>query len=682
MSAGAQVQPYDAETADALDYVVTDRPVDEPAPRRTLFATTATVGPPDAYRPIVPIQWRLSNARATARHIAGRQLHTAGYHGARAVQIYLPLALFWASIGVFRLAGRQIRWAWLAEQTGLRQQAATAGDAATWLALHKEARRARSWRGAVLAAEALAAIAVYVVLAGSAGWLSVLVAALAVPPLARVGRPIDRPIVSPAVITSRYRKLTAERVRGALCALGIAAIKDPASITFPVEIHRDGPGTLARVDLPQGVEAVDVLERRGKLSSALRLPVDQVWPAVGPGHAGQVDLWVGFQPASEMGQPAWSLTAETARTSFFEPFDFGTDERQRPIATTLNARNWLIGGVPGSGKSYGARCLALGAALDPSVELKIIELKGTADFGDLAHLCSTYVCGVDDEAFEAGMGVLVWGLEEARRRGERIRRAREKGWAPDGKVTPELARRPGSDMHPIVILIDEAHELFGDLAVGKMAGDACERLIKRGRALAMTVILSTQIPDKKSLPPNITRCTTMRWCMAVQDQIANDMILGTGAYKRGLTGTAYRPELDAGWGVAVGLSRPGPVRSFYPGRDAAARLVARATALRDGVVGQGVPGAVRTDILADTIRVFAHAGRASLQWSRLAELLAEHDPQAYRGITADAVSAQVLALGGDDVVSTQVKSDGTNRRGCVREHIEAALRRRELDSAG
>ena len=39
----------------------------------------------------------------------------------------------------------------------------------------------------------------------------------------------------------------------------------------------------------------------------------------------------------------------TARTSFFEPFDFATDERQRPLQALLFARNWLIGGVPGSG---------------------------------------------------------------------------------------------------------------------------------------------------------------------------------------------------------------------------------------------------------------------------------------------------------------------------------------------
>ena len=39
------------------------------------------------------------------------------------------------------------------------------------------------------------------------------------------------------------------------------------------------------------------------------------------------------------------------------------------------------------------------------------------------------------------------------------------------------------------------------------------------------------------------------------------MILGTGAYKRGLTGTVYRPVFDAGWGCMTGGAAPVAVRS-------------------------------------------------------------------------------------------------------------------------
>ncbi|HEX5543604.1 MAG TPA: cell division protein FtsK [Micromonospora sp.] len=649
-------------------------PVDPPE-RPTTFA--AVVSREDSRRPIVPASLRSPDQRRQlARWTAGYATHAALYHVTRSPKYAAKVAM-WSPVGAARLVGRALRWA-MAEEGNwhLRQQAANRNDPHTWLQLDRVRERQSRWRWWVLAGGLLALIALVLVLAsGLAPWWSPWAAlVVVVPVLARMGRPADRPIVDRVHVGERFTRLTAEMVRAALVDIGAA--KEPGALTFPQEVHRDGPGYLARVNLPTGVEAVTVLERRGRLSSALRLPVDQVWPAVGPEHAGQVDLWVGLAPASKMGQPRWSLAADNARTSVFEPVEFGTDERQRPVTTPLFARNFLIGGVPGSGKSYAARTLAIAAALDPTCELKIAEFKGTADFGDLAHLCSAYACGVDDAALTTGAEILAWGLAEAERRGERIRRARERGEAPEGKVTTELAARPGSGLHPVLILIDEAHELFGDPAIGKNAAVAAERLIKRGRALGLMVVLATQIPDRTSLPPNITRCVNVRWCLAVQDQVANDMILGTGAYKRGQTATAYRPVVDAGWGIITGLEEPTPVRSHYPDPKVTARIVARATQLRGGVVGdQDDTTTARRDVLDDVLRVFATVGRRGLHWQTIAEQFAAIAPETYAEISADAVSALVRDKG---VPSVDVKSEGVTRKGCRRAEIESAIARREI----
>lgn len=632
-------------------------------------------------RPIVPAALRSPDQRRQVlADVAGLAAHRVAYHATRTPK-YLAKASLWAPVGAARLLYRSWRWAYDMEQWAERQQAANRYDVDAYLALQGQADRHRRTRVPIwfaVLALVVAGVALVVLIAPwwlqAACWLSGLTI------LARAGRPADRPILDRVSVGPRFIKLTAEQVRTALCSIGISGIKDPGQLSFPQEIHRDGPGYLARVDLPQGVEAVDVLERRGRLSSALRLPVDQVWPAAGPDHAGQLDLWVGMQPASKMGQPEWSLAAPDARTSIFTDWEFGTDQRQRPVKTALFARNFLIGGVPGSGKSYGARTLAMIAALDPTVELQIVEYKGTADFGDLEPLCSRYACGVDDAAFATGMEMLRWGLAEAERRGKRIRAARERGDAPEGKVTPALAATPGSGLHPIVMVIDEAHELFGDAEVGKEAAASAERLIKRGRALGIVVILATQIPDAKSLPSIITRCVTVRWCMAVQDHIANDMILGTGAYKRGLTGTAYRPVEDAGWGIMTGLKAPTAVRSQYPPPEVSARIVARAAQLRGGVVGAGLAEqAPARDVLADVIRVYAHLGRRALHWQTIAEHLAELMPEAYAGVTADAVSALVRGHG---VPSEDVKVDGRNLKGAKRVSVEDAIQRREITRAG
>lgn len=676
---GGGEEEYDAEVLTEPREIETDQPVDRPEddPRELTPVYATITGRHDhQLRPILPA-WARSrrDLETAARWWGGRVGHEVMFHVVRA-PLYAGRVLMWAPIGAARLVRMGWRWVIDAEQGELRAAQAKTGDIGSYMqvkASQKEQIRQRALTagGIVLAGGLAVRIGVEFV---PVGWQVAAGVAL-VAALARIGRPEDKPLVQGAMVaTTKYRRLTAEIVREALCSLPVPGLKDPKQLKFPQDIHRDGPGQLARVNLPHGVEASSVVGIRGKLSSALRLPVDQVWPSVGPDHEGQLDLWVGYEPASKMKPPRWSLTADGARTSVFEPMDFGADQRQRPVAAPLFQRNWLIGGVPGSGKSFFARALALGAALDPTTEFKIAEFKGTGDFTDFhdAGLCSEYYCGVDDEALAGGARIISWGLAEAERRGKRIKKFREQGLAPEGKVTPELAAMPGSGLHPVVIVIDEAHELLPDAEVA----DAAERLIRRGRALNLIVILATQIPDGKSVPPNITRCVTMRACLAVRGYMENDMILGTGSYKAGITGTSFRPEIDAGWGMVTGMREPIAVRAQYPTEADAKKILVRAAELRGGrptwAEDEEVP---HLDILVDVVRVWP-SDRTGLPWQRLAELLVEYRPEAYGDVTGESVSSLLRGLG---VPSENVKTpDGKVPKGCKRAAVEAALERREI----
>jgi len=611
--------------------------------------------------PIIPLWLRSADQRrATLRAIGSNVAYWAGFHAVRSLK-YLFKTVVYAPVGVCRLVGRMLRWA-TAEQGNwqLRQHAADTNDAFTWQSLNRtrsKESRARWW---VLGIGAIAAVCV----AGTAvltvgdevptlAWYAALAGVVLL--FARLGRPADKPITDRVSTRARFTKLTAEMVREALVVLGLQGLKEPGQLQFVHPgVHRDGPGWLARVNLPAGMEAVKVIANRGGLSSALRLPVDQVWPAPGPDHAGQLDLWVGYQPASKMGQPKWSITAPDAVTSVFAEHEFGSDERQRPVKTSMFGRSFVIGGQPGSGKSYGGRSLVLVASLDPTVEFKIAEFKGTGDFLDFEPLCSTYVCGVDDDALAQGAGILNWAIAEAERRAKRILAFKQAGLAPEGKVTPELARRKGSGLHPVVILFDEVHELFG---WSKEAADNAERAIKRCRALGIMFILVTQIPDKDSLPPNITRCVTNRWCMSVVGQVENDMILGTGAYKRGLTGTMYRPVTDAGWGCMTGGPAPTSVRSHYPDPDTTARIIARAIALRGGTPAASEDQPEARDLLSDLVSVSGSNGQ---HWQPAADKLRGNWPNAYPNLTADALSDMARAVG---VPSVDIKIARKNLKG-------------------
>lgn len=671
----------EARPGDAESYVhepnVIGGPVDPPAEPATLYGTVVKLQ--DSRRaPIIPAWLRNSDQRkAFARQFAGLALYLVGLHTTRAPKYLGKMAVF-APWGLLVLLGRQIRWATHPDLSSMMQAAAKRNDLDRGPHIAAKVAEARKARFAALGGEILGVLAVALLLwLAAPAWAVYAALAVAVPVFAWVGRPADKPIIDRVLDGPRFTRLTGEMVRRAVVDLGIG-VKEPGQITFPSPgVHKDGPGWLARFNLPGAIVATKVLEKREGLAASLRLPIDQVWPEVGPDHPGQVDLWVGYMPSSRMGQPTWDLAKPNARTSVFDAHPFGTDARQRPISTVLFERNFLLGGQPGSGKSFGARTFATIAALDPTCELKVAEFKGTGDFLDMAHLCTTYAVGVDDEAFQVGIDIIDWALAECERRGRRIRAAKERGEAPLGKVTPELARKKGSGLHPVFILLDEVHELF---AYDKETADKAERAIKRGRALGIIIVLATQIPDSKSLPSNITRCVTVRWCMSVGGQVENDMILGTGAYKRGLSGTAYRPGADAGWGVMVGLEKPGSVRSFFPMPDVAAAIIARATQLRGGaVVGDQAEKVKARDMLADA-RAVLLPGEAGVPWEVLAERLAELAPETYAGITAAMVRE---ALARYDVPSQDVKvrvdGDWTNVKGMRRKALEAAEVKRAIE---
>ena len=176
--------------------------------------------------------------------------------------------------------------------------------------------------------------------------------------------------------------------------------------------------------------------------------------------------------------------------------------------------------------------------------------------------------------------VLDWLYEECLRRVQAdrpLRRARAR--RPENKVTPELASLKGSGLHPLVVVIDEIQELFHHPQYGKDAGEIAEKVIKLGRALGVMLLIGTQIPDKDCLPTGITRNVNTRFCLSVADQTANDMILGTSAYKPATGPPCSSPAPKPGGASSPGSASPAPVASFYVDNDAAAKIVARAIAV-------------------------------------------------------------------------------------------------------
>ena len=639
-------------------------------------------------RPILA-EWARSRRalRAALRHQVKDAGYVLAYHAVRSPK-YAGKAAVYAPAGLFRGVGRAIHWATAEEGNwALRQAAATRGDDAAWLKLDARRQQQTRWRWWVLAFTTAAIVAGAMVLALGPTWWRYAALVGLVPLLARVGRPADRPITDRVREGNRYRKLTAELVRRALTSLQMSGInsaiaKDANAISFPTEIHRDGPGHLAIVDLPYGVEASEVCARRGKLASAMRLPPDQVWPEPAPGHTGRLALWVGYEPASQMKRPTWPLL-NGGTVDVFKPFAVATTPRLDPVQVSLMSRNWLFGGQPGSGKTFALRNLVLAAALDPRAEIRGYELRGVGDFAALAPVMAEYGNGFDDETLAACFAFIEWLYEECRRRSARIAHYARLGKAPENKVTPELASLKGSGLHPLLAWFDELQELMTS-KFGKEAGELLEKVIKLGRALGVIILIGTQIPDKDSLPTGITRNVNSRFCLSVADQTANDMILGTSAYKNGHRATVFAPVDEAGWGILAGFGKPSAVRSFYVDTRDAERIVARAVAARikagtlPDTGAQTRDTAPAFDLLGDLARIWP-AGEDKAWNETLCALLAQLRPEVYTGWEAAQLTAALKPHPAVKVgdVGRRIDGKATTRRGITHADIITAITERD-----
>ena len=251
------------------------RPAEPPAPS----PRKSGPGQRGELRRIIPEHLAsVAGIRKAARWRVRRARHISLYHLAR-VPKRLPLACVWAAVGIVRLEVALAAWAFVTEQAYLRGQTIEAGDIRTYLQVHKEGKETRLFRVPVLIAANVAVIAAAAVVTVRfpLAWLAI--GPLVVPFLAAAGRPDDRPIVDSAVVPTSYEPLTEASLIRALGGLGIGELnrglrEDPEHAVVPIApITRDGAGWLALYELPHGVTAGEVSERRERLASGLRRPL-------------------------------------------------------------------------------------------------------------------------------------------------------------------------------------------------------------------------------------------------------------------------------------------------------------------------------------------------------------------------------------------------------------------------
>jgi len=158
-------------------------------------------------------------------------------------------------------------------------------------------------------------------------WAWALLAAGLFVAFALAGRPEGKTITTRAELPAQVQPPTQDVIIRALGSIGIAeinkAIKELAFPPLPAPVREDGPGWRAEVDLPYGVTASMVIDRREQLASGLRRPLGAVWPEPATHeHAGRLELWVGRADISKAKPPPWPLLRSGQFDVFGElPFD-------------------------------------------------------------------------------------------------------------------------------------------------------------------------------------------------------------------------------------------------------------------------------------------------------------------------------------------------------------------------
>ncbi|MQA16951.1 MAG: cell division protein FtsK [Pseudonocardiaceae bacterium] len=638
-------------------------------------------------RPVVPPWVRdAAQRKQVASWYAEHAAYTTKYHAVR-VPKYAGRLLARSPRGAARVVRRTGGWVFDADARPLRAEAVRKNDAEEYIRLERMRQDRVRLRLLTLAPLLLGVLLLAVVVAVAAPLVKLAVLAAAVITLGIAGANPDKPLVEPAQVVARHRKLTADIVTRAFLAAGLC--KDDNPITFPAPIMRDGPGWRAVVDLPWGVTADKAVRKRVELAAGLDLDEVQVWPERVRGTTGsarRVSLWVADEDPYAKPSGTWPLV-DKGTVSLFEPVAFGEDQRGSVVTVLLMFTAFLIGSVPRMGKTVAARLLVLAAALDPLVELHIYDGKGGQDWRMFEHIAAR--CG-----FGARADVVLTLLEDLRglvadmdRRYDQIGQLPAEQ-CPESKITPELARKRSLRLHPVVIAIDEFQRYSEHPDHGKEIVGLLTDLAKVGPAVGIISVLATQKPDTDSIPTKLRDVIGTRFALKTMTWQASDAVLGSGAYVAGQDASRFqRPHKGVGW--LLGADDTGAVeealtvRTYGAFTADAQRVVERAYALREkaGTLPTPVVDADQAQpvSLLDDLLAVLPAGEDRAWSQTLLDRLVELRPDHYAGWSTSQLGNAVKPYG---LTTKQVwlpdpaTSKKTNRWGLLRADLLTAIEAR------
>ncbi|MER7875762.1 hypothetical protein ABTY63_19695 [Streptomyces solisilvae] len=477
-------------------------------------------------------------------------------------------------------------------------------------------------------------------------------------------------------------------------------------------IQAFGPGWTATVELPAGRTAADAIGRIAQLASALRVKAGQIEltaDSTEDGHEGRFTIWVAHADNPfGTGKSASELIAAEVWDFWADGIPIGLDARQTRRVLDMLWASLLIGGLKGYGKTYLARLIAAAAALDPYVRIILITGKSGPDWVALKKVAHAYVAGATPAKLNEIHGLLDDTIADMQQRGEKLERLFETDPAscPEGKLTRELARRPGTEL--TLLVVDELQELLLAAAMTKVKVDENEdgeggrgrsgktvlvekfaRFVNVTRFVGGMGVFITQRPDASSVPTELREVCDKRASARVKGAPSARMVLGDDAVNAGAAPHMLR-EIHRGVYVMDEGAESGHLTFKGDVIDLPdfGRICQRGQALRikAGTLtgyaaehAQAELAAARTaELLADAITAFDRLGVTDAQGltaETLAAALAEDHPDRYEGLDAAALRERLREV---DITTGKVTtSDGKRVNGYTRAQLAARTGGRE-----
>jgi len=414
-------------------------------------------------------------------------------------------------------------------------------------------------------------------------------------------------------------------------------------------------GWIAQLQLPLGCPIDQLATPKFKnvfAHNLVRMPVE-VWPTeIKPTI---MDLFVADQGSLSrpLGPWPWLTELDSIRGDFWKGVPIAESQRGDVIWGPLMAKNYVAGGIMGSGKSSIIKTLLLGALLDPLVEAEVYVMAQNVDYDPMRRVLKTLVKGDETEDIAKALKALRRIVGEVTERGKIL----EELGGEETKLTRELAMSDPR-MRPKVIIFDECHELFEHKEFGEEAGELAIKALKKARKVGIVLIFVTVSPTAKSIPKDLSRNCSNRVAFAVGDHVANDGLLGSGKFKAGIRATNLNPATDVGTALTIGFSKNAfeLIRAYNvekrKGLDEISPIVDRIIELRkelenEGIAVDGAAPAAEApkdrDLLADVLAVLNETPAPAASVATLLRQLAPDWP-AYRGLVGNSDKSEENSL--------------------------------------